>query len=172
MVLKGMVLTIGLFAFFSLSAQNSDSCNCCTEDHKAFDFWIGEWTVSNATNGNPAGKSKISQEEGGCVIRENWTSANSGFTGTSLNFYNAAKERWEQLWIDNNGGYLKLKGKRTGNQMILSSDPFDKDGKKLINRITWTANEDGTVRQLWEILEGDEVVNVAFDGLYQKNKQP
>ncbi len=55
-----------------------------------------------------------------------------------------------------------------GNQMILSSDPFDRDGKMLTNRITWTANEDGTVRQLWEILEGEKVVNTAFDGIYRK----
>ena len=168
MQLKNYLMVLAILAIIPVSAQNADSCNCCTENHKAFDFWIGEWTVSNATNGNPAGKSKISQEEGGCVIRENWTSATSGYTGTSLNFYNATKERWEQLWIDNSGAYLKLKGKRMGNQMILSSDPFDRDGKMLTNQITWTANEDGTVRQLWEILEGEKVVNTAFDGIYKK----
>ncbi|WP_237561762.1 hypothetical protein [Flagellimonas algicola] len=165
---KNYLIVLVVMAIGSVSAQNTDSCNCCTESHKAFDFWIGDWAVSNATNGNPAGKSKITQEEGGCVIRENWTSATSGYTGTSLNFYNGVKERWEQLWIDNSGASLKLKGKRIGNQMILSSDPFDKDGKMLTNRITWTANEDGTVRQLWEILEGEKVVNTAFDGIYKK----
>ncbi|MCL6265190.1 hypothetical protein [Flagellimonas myxillae] len=168
MSVQKLILIVGLFAIAPLFGQNSTPCNCCTENHKAFDFWIGDWTVSNATNGAPAGTSKIRQEEGGCVIRENWVSASSGYTGTSLNFYNATAERWEQLWIDNSGAYLKLKGNRTGNKMILASDPFDKDGKKLVNRITWTANEDGTVRQLWEILEGDKVINTAFDGLYKK----
>ncbi len=75
--------------------------------------------------------------------------------------------RWEQLWIDNSGNHLKLKGNRVGNKMILSSNEFkDVNGKLHVNRITWTINDDGTVRQLWEVLEGDKVVSIAFDGLY------
>lgn len=168
MFFKKLFLAVSLLVFTSVSAQNTKPCNCCTEDSKAFDFWIGEWNVTNANNGAAAGTSKISREEGGCVIRENWISASSSYTGTSLNFYNAAEKQWEQLWIDNTGAHLKLKGKRVGDQMILSSDPFTKDGQSLRNRITWTKNEDGTVRQLWEILEGDKVINTAFDGLYKK----
>ena len=53
--------------------------------------------------------------------------------------------------------------------MIMKSLPFEhQDGKKYVNRITWTLNKDGTVRQLWEILHNDTVSNVAFDGLYRK----
>ena len=163
------LIGILIFAFsFLVNAQTDASCNCCTEEHKAFDFWIGDWEVTNA-NGDPAGKNKISKEEGGCLIREDWTSASSGFTGTSLNFYNTGTKQWEQLWIDNSGNFLKLKGNRIGNQMILTSNAFPKDdGKNYRNRITWTKNDDGTVRQLWEVLEGDTVINVAFDGLYKR----
>jgi hypothetical protein len=53
--------------------------------------------------------------------------------------------------------------------MILVSKEIPRDKKApYINRITWTLNEDGTVRQLWEILVEGEVTNVAFDGLYRK----
>ncbi|WP_420601630.1 hypothetical protein [Flagellimonas sp.] len=158
-----------IFAFsFLVNAQTDTSCNCCTEEYKAFDFWVGDWEVTNA-NGDPAGKNKISKEEGGCLIREDWTSASSGFTGTSLNFYNKGTKQWEQLWIDNSGNFLKLKGNRIGNQMILTSNTFTRDdGKDYRNRITWTKNDDGTVRQLWEVLEGDTVASVAFDGLYKR----
>lgn len=152
--------------------QNNDSCNCCTDNQKAFDFWIGDWIVTAQGDGTLAGYSKIRQEEGNCVIKENWTSAKRGYTGTSLNFYNQKEEQWEQLWVDNSGAFLKLKGNKGGNKMILSSDEFARDGKALRNRITWFDNEDGTVRQLWEVLEGDKVIQVAFDGLYKKNKQP
>nr|WP_299384555.1 hypothetical protein [Allomuricauda sp.] len=167
-----MRISIFLGCFFlmgtMLSAQNGNPCNCCTDAYKAFDFWVGEWQVVNSNNGKPAGINTISKEEGGCVIRENWTSASPGYTGTSLNFYNATTKQWEQLWIDNTGAYLKLKGNRKDNQMILSSDPFTKDGQTLVHRITWTANKDGSVRQLWEVLEGDKVTATAFDGLYTK----
>ena len=53
--------------------------------------------------------------------------------------------------------------------MILSSDTFTHtDGKEYVNRITWTHNEDGTVRQFWELLRNGSAVSVVFDGLYEK----
>ncbi|MEO9510535.1 MAG: hypothetical protein ABJN84_16750 [Flavobacteriaceae bacterium] len=152
---------------FSAWAQEDRACNCCSEDHLAFDFWIGNWEVSNA-RGVAAGKSSIVREERGCVIREKWTSVKLGYTGTSLNFYNGITKQWEQLWVDNAGTFLKLKGNRVGDSMILSSDEFVKDGKNYKNRITWTRNKDGTVRQLWEVLDGDEVDTILFDGLYTR----
>ncbi len=165
--MKKFLLLLGLLTFSTLSGQNTSSCNCCSEDQKAFDFWIGNWEVTNSSNGTAAGTSVISREEDGCVIRENWTSATPGYTGTSLNFYNAQSEQWEQLWVDNTGAFLKLKGNREGNQMILTSDEFTKDdGKMYRNRVTWTKNDDGTVRQHWEVLQGGEATT-AFDGLYR-----
>ena len=148
-------------------AQNKDACACCSENHLAFDFWVGEWVVTNA-KGSPAGENTISKEENGCVLRENWTSASQGYTGTSTNFYNKTTQQWEQLWVDNSGGFLKLKGNRIGDKMIMSSEEFSREGKMLKNRITWFKNEDGTVRQLWELLEGEKVVSVLFDGLYRR----
>ncbi|RIV69946.1 hypothetical protein [Flagellimonas aequoris] len=167
--MKKLALPIILFLSILVNAQNNGSCNCCSENHKAFDFWIGEWEVTNYNNGKPAGSSVISREEDGCVIRENWTSAQAGYTGTSMNFYNASTGQWEQLWVDNAGAILKLKGNRVENQMILTSDEFIKeDGKKYRNRITWTKLEDGSVRQLWEVLQGETLVSTAFDGLYKR----
>ena len=164
-------ITIILACCFQLAlfAQDKQSCNCCSENHRAFDFWIGEWEVVNSKDGSPAGSSVISKEESGCVIRENWTSAKAGYTGTSLNFFNAKTNQWEQLWVDNAGAFLKLKGNRVGDQMILTSDTFTgANGKKYKNRITWTKNDDGTVRQFWEVIHEGKVTSIAFDGLYGK----
>lgn len=164
---KYLVLSALFICGFTSFAQ-ADKCACCTEDHKAFDFWLGNWEVTN-TDGSTAGKNTIVKEQDGCILKENWTSATPGYTGASSNYYNLNTKQWEQLWIDNSGNHLKLKGKRVGNQMILASDEFTRpDGKAYVNRITWTANEDGTVRQLWEVLQGDKVVSSSFDGLYTK----
>lgn len=147
---------------------SQNDCACCTENHKAFDFWVGEWQVTNP-DGSVAGTNVIKKLENGCVLNESWTSAKSKSTGASMNFYNQTSGKWEQLWLDNSGGHLKLKGNRLNNQMILSSDEFiGSDGNKTVNRITWTLNKDGTVQQLWEVLQDNEVVNVAFDGRYRK----
>ncbi|MBW8243363.1 hypothetical protein K1F50_11170 [Muricauda oceani] len=166
--MRKSVFILACFLQLTLFAQDAQNCNCCSEDHRAFDFWIGEWEVVNSQDGSPAGSSSIAKEEDGCVIRENWTSANAGYTGTSLNFFNAQTNQWEQLWVDNAGAVLKLKGNRKGDQMILASGAFEKDGKTYTNRITWTKNDDGTVRQLWEVLENNGTATIAFDGLYRK----
>jgi hypothetical protein len=143
-------------------------CPCCTADHKAFDFWVGNWEVTDA-NGQEAGQNTIEKVLDSCILKENWTSSNPNFKGSSTNFYNSSTKQWEQLWIDNSGSHLKLYGNRTDNQMILSSDPVTRpDGKEYIDRVTWTLNEDGSVRQLWEVIQGDSVTNVAFDGLYRR----
>ena len=163
-MLSSMVLI--LFSIVLGNAQN-ENCKCCTESHKAFDFWVGEWEVTNP-DGSKAGTNLIKKVQDHCILQENWIGA-SGNTGTSINFYNLKTGQWEQLWVDNSGTHLKLRGNRIDNQMILSSDEFlHTDGKNYVNRITWTNNSDGTVRQLWEVLENGEVVNTAFDGLYTK----
>ena len=150
-----------------MTFSQSDECTCCTADHKAFDFWVGEWKVTNP-DGSFAGNNTIKKIQDQCVLQENWIGA-GGTTGTSMNFYNRITGQWEQLWIDNSGTPLQLKGNRIANKMILSSDEFTRaDGKKYINRITWSLNEDGTVRQLWEVLQNKKIVNVAFDGLYTR----
>lgn len=156
-----------LFFLSTFMYGQAANCVCCTENHAAFDFWIGSWNVTDRA-GAKVGTNRIEKLQDDCMLQENWIGT-SGSTGTSTNFFNSQAKQWEQLWIDNQGTYLKLKGNRKGNQMILSSDVFTHtDGNEYINRITWTINEDGTVRQLWEILREGKVVNVLFDGLYTK----
>ena len=151
----------------NINAQNN-KCNCCTEKHAEFDFWIGTWEVTNP-DGTNAGTNVISKVQDNCILQENWTSAKGNYTGTSNNFYNYKLKQWEQIWIDNQGQSLHLKGNRTSNQMILQTDKEkNKDGNPFFHRVTWTFNENGTVRQLWETITNNKDVTIAFDGLYKK----
>lgn len=106
------------------------------------------------------------------MLREQWESAKGGLTGTSLNFYNKNLDQWEQIWVDSSGNVLKLKGGRVENRMVLSSEPHrNPEGKLIVNRITWTLESDGSLRQLWEVLENEKTIQVAFDGYYQRIKE-
>ena len=158
-----------LFLVFNISGfSQNNTCNCCTEKHTEFDFWIGLWNVTDS-NGTKVGTNTIEKIQDNCTLRENWTSAKGNFTGTSYNFYNKDTNQWEQIWVDNQGGNLHLKGNRTGNQMILRSDELtNKEGQPFFHRITWTMNDDGSVRQLWETITNEKDVTIAFDGLYKK----
>ena len=103
------------------------------------------------------------------MLRENWTSASPGYTGTSYNFYNRRTDIWTQVWVDNQGGSLHLTGGlQDGNMVLSSSTVKNPQGQDVVHRITWTPNADGTVRQLWQMqVEGADWV-VAFDGLYRR----
>jgi hypothetical protein len=166
--MKNLIALALITSTISLNAQTT-SCNCCTEKHAEFDFWVGSWNVSKP-DGSPAGTNTIDKIQDNCVLRENWTSAVGNFTGTSSNFYNAQTNQWEQIWLDNQGGMLHLKGNRKGNQMILQSDELkNAKGEPYFHRITWTLNDDGSVRQYWETITNDKDIGVAFDGLYKKS---
>ncbi len=165
--MKRVLLLLFFVVSMSVNAQNT-SCNCCTEKHAEFDFWIGTWEVTNP-DGTAAGKNVIDKIQDKCILRENWTSAKGSFTGTSYNFYNYQKKQWEQIWVDNQGQNLHLKGNRTGNQMILMSDELkNQQGQTYVNKVTWTHNTDGTVRQLWQTSTNKEEWKTVFDGLYKK----
>jgi hypothetical protein len=163
-----LILFIAVCGFLGYSQTND--CNCCTDKHSEFDFWIGEWDVRNP-DGTAAGNNRIEKVQNNCILQENWTSVQANYTGTSNNFYNYKTKQWDQIWIDNQGQSLHLKGNKVGNQMILQSDAEkDKDGNMFINRVTWTKNEDGSVRQLWETITNGTEISIAFDGLYKKTE--
>lgn len=173
MVMKRILvfsLLLGICPTYSFSQELQLSCACCTAVHKQFNFWLGEWNVYDTT-GNKVGENSIIQREKNCVLNERWTSA-SGSTGSSYNYYDRSDSTWNQVWVDSRGGNLVLKGRAMENQMILKSTlQKTPTGGAYFNRITWTLNEDGSVSQLWEILNANnEVTSVAFLGIYKRKK--
>lgn len=163
---------IALFLLpLSLLAQSVNTCACCTPEARQFDFWIGEWETFKP-DGKLAGKNKIVVMQDSCVLQENWTSSGGAYTGTSYNFYNVRTKKWQQLWLDNQGGYLQLTGELVNGNMVLQSEKLaNGKGQIQIDRITWTPNKDGTVRQHWEASTDDgKTWTTAFDGFYKKVK--
>ncbi|MDI1337392.1 MAG: hypothetical protein PSU94_14500 [Lacunisphaera sp.] len=138
------------------------------ESHQ-FDFWIGEWNVTTP-DGKPAGLSKIESVSSGAALLENWTGlpVPAGGNGKSLNVYNRAKKQWQQFWVGSGGGVLELAGGLVNGRMVLTGEHRNSKGQ-MIEKITWTPNADGSVRQHWEqSTDGGQTWTDAFDGLYRK----
>jgi hypothetical protein len=146
---------------------------CTTPEHRQFDFWLGDWEVRDPA-GKIVGRNRLASLHKGCVMAESWT-GNGGFSGSSLNAYDAEKKRWHQTWADSGGGLLLLDGTWSGGRMVLAGDaPTEgKPGETASNRITWQPLPDGRVRQLWETsTDKGKTWTVAFDGYYTKVSSP
>lgn len=144
---------------------------CASSSARQFDFWLGDWDVARP-DGAPAGRSHVEAILGGCVVFEHWTSATPPYAGKSLNLFNRATAHWEQFWVDNAGARLHLSGGVVDGRMVLAGEQDQPDpatGVVQRERITWTPNPDGSVRQLWESsTDGGRSWTVAFDGLYRR----
>ncbi len=147
---------------FDAQAQTPPAKPCASAEHRQFDFWIGVWDVFGP-KGKQVGQSRIELHGGGCYLLENWTSLN-GPEGKSLNMYDASDKRWHQSWYDNSGSRLDLSGSLVDGKMVMTS----RDGSQ---RITWTPNGDGSVRQSWESsADQGKTWTSSFDGRYVKRK--
>jgi len=155
--------------------QASPPPNTCETDpaFKAFDFWVGEWTVKARTNGQHAGTNKISVVEGGCALREEWTNTQGG-TGQSLNYYNPGTKKWRQIWVSAGAGGYSIDydgGFEDGAMKMEGTIYYYAQGTTAPFRGTWTPQADGSVRQFFEQYNSEaQEWQVWFDGLYERAK--
>jgi tetratricopeptide (TPR) repeat protein len=136
-------------------------------ESRAFDFWVGDWDVT--TSAGPAGTSHVERILGDCVIFESWTGAN-GFSGRSFNFFDAARKRWQQTWVDNVGVLLEFHGEaREGNLYFAGEGVPAGQTQPVKNRMTFFRVGPDEVRQLIEqSSDGGQTWNVSFDGAYKR----
>jgi len=153
-----------LLAFATSTAAAAGACEAA--EHRQFDFWLGDWNV-HTPDGKLAGVNSIVREYGGCVLHERY-STNHGYSGESLNMYDASRKVWHQTWVDSTGTLLLLEGGLRGVSMVLEGQTVGAEGQITKHRITWTPNADGSVRQHWESTDGKGEWGTAFDGKYTR----
>lgn len=163
----GLALCVGTVAV-GLAAAQPPSCD--SSAHRAFDFWVGDWQV-HAGNGKLAGSNTITRAHNGCVLRENYRTP-GGYTGESINIYDASRKVWHQTWADSSGLLLLLEGGIKDGSMVLEGKGLMAGGGSMSHRITWTPNADGSVRQHWESTDASGKWTTAFDGKYTRKSAP
>lgn len=179
------ILSLGLFGLLHVSAHASEAAPattaaasnatppapCSHARYHEFDFWLGEWEVFGA-NDQLVGRSSITRTLGDCVIHEHWRNANGSVEGKSFNIFDGLTKVWRQYWVDNSGGTLMLEGQFADGKMVLAGTrPNLQTGAPQLQRITWTPNADGTVRQLWETSDdAGKSWQSSFDGLYRAKR--
>ena len=139
--------------------------NCTSEKHRAFDFWVGQWTVIGP-DGKKAGDSSIQFAAKGCAIHETWQSA--ALSGNSYSMYDSGNDQWRQLWVDSSGTSILFSGDFVDGKMALKGETLAGDGT-LYHRLEWTPQDNGSVRQQWLASEDDGASwATLFDGMYER----
>lgn len=159
-------LALALPACASAQAQQQLP-TCDAAEHRALDFWVGEWDAVRADTMAPAGRSSIRIEDRGCVITEHWTSLNAPFSGRSLNLYNRASGQWEQFWADSTGARIYFVGGPIPDGLQMTADS-GADGAQRYSRVTLIAREDGTVLQRGEASADGETWALTYAFIYRR----
>lgn len=136
-------------------------------EFRQFDFWIGEWLPRN-TQGVTVGTSSIQLILSSCIIFENWETPASA--GKSFSLFDVRDGKWHQTWVDNRGLMTHYVGGLVDGKMVLDSESVV-NGKKTINRMTFSKLADGNVRQHGEASTDDgKTWTTTFDFTYVRKK--
>ena len=146
--------------------------DCTDPDHRAFDFWIGEWDVFAAGSTNPVARSRI-EKIVGCAISETFDQFTGpgnkpiDYHGRSISAYVSADKGWRQYYVDSSGTAATLTGGIVDGAMVLVS----KNGP-VTNRMTVKANADGSVDQRGEFSTDDgKTWSPGYDFTYRRSER-
>ena len=164
-----IILIITLLLARSAIAQGPKPVDCeASPERRQFDFWLGEWEVTDKAGDRVLGNNTISRREGGCYLFEAWRSAGGG-SGSSMNYYDPQIGKWHQLWLDAGYSIISTTGGIVDGSMVMTGSIHYLDaGTTHPFRGTWTPMPDGRVRQFFE--QGDDAGKwqVWFEGFYRK----
>lgn len=161
----------GLMSASALAQQPAGPNPCASDPHfRDFDFWLGEWQVTNRANGSLAGTNTIISIEAACALEERW-SGRGGSTGMSVNYYNPVSGQWRQVWVTGGAYAIDIVGglDAEGSMVLEGTIYYYRSGKRNPFRGTWTPNADGSVRQYFQQADPETGEWTDwFDGLYTK----
>ena len=163
--MRNVLLVTGLAAACGAHAQSA-SQPCESPAAHQLDFWVGEWDLTYASEGQTAhSRNTISKILGGCAILEEFEGAPGiALAGRSVSMFDSRAGRWKQVWVDNTGAWLDFEGALEDGRMVFSRQA-ERDGKRFAQRMVfddvtresltwrWQRSDDGarTWKTLWEI---------------------
>ena len=135
-----------------------------TPEYRGFDFWVGEWEVFNPT-GQQVGTSSVVLLADGCIVDENWQSAN-GSVGKSFNFYNPTTKKWHQSYMDADGANWMMDGELKDDVLRYEGYIYSPTGRVPVH-MTFTKVAADKVRQTAETSADEgKTWTPVWNGLY------
>lgn len=175
LLLPTLVVLVILCPFFVYAGEETadpETPGACSHPRaNEFDFWLGEWNLE--WGDGKTGTNVIEKTLDGCVIVEKFDGSPSiPLRGMSVSSYNAKLGKWQQTWVDNQGGYLDFVGEYQDSRMVLERDATV-DGEPVKQRMVWYDIEDDALRWNWErSRDGGETWEVLWELRYSRSSSP
>jgi tetratricopeptide (TPR) repeat protein len=137
-------------------------------EYKQFDFWVGDWEVSDG--GQKVAASSIQRIVENCIIYENYVESD-GYVGKSFNFYDGTLHKWRQTWVDGIGRASEFVGEFKDGAMRFEGESHLSDGTKILRRMTLFNLNPTQVRQLSHASKDNgKTWYVNYDYIYTRTK--
>ena len=105
----------------------------------------------------------------GCAIHELYEQID-GLIGDSILSYDPARKQWQQTWVTNRGSLMVIMGNFKDRALVLEGEVHLKDGKSVMQRITWKAQDKGVRESAVLSKDSGKTWTPAFDVLFLKHK--
>ena len=142
---------------------------CSEAEHRQLDFWVGEWRVFQASNGQEVASSSITKVADGCGIHEHYTAPGApggAYEGLSYSGWNRRDGKWHQFYVDVNGNATWFTGQLEGTVLALYAPTAQPGGQQ---RMSYTPNADGSVNQTGVIsTDGGKTWQPGYDYVYRR----
>ena len=162
----GLALTMASGPLAAVEAPPAYACET-TAAHRAFDFWLGAWQVTDKSGDTLYGHNKIIKAAHGCLLTEAWQSRR-GSRGRSSNFYHPGDKQWHQHWVDGSSIIDIAGGLEQGAMVMRGSIYYFQDQRRAGFRGRWTPQADGRIRQFFEEQNAEGQWVPWFEGFYRK----
>jgi hypothetical protein len=150
-------------------AATPTSPHCSAAEFHQLDFWIGDWDTfeTDAPSGPSIARARVEPIAQGCAIRELYEQTD-GLVGDSILSYDSVRKQWQQTWVTNRGSLMVLWGNFRDGALILEGEAHLRDGKSVMQRITWKAQDDGVRESAVLSKDGGKTWTAAFDVLFRR----
>ena len=123
--------------------------DCNAADYRQFDFALGSFTLRTA-KGVVAGTLRFEKKLDGCAIVGRWSGSQGGHGEVTL-YFDRSDRRWHQLYIADDGWVLRFSGRFKAQALVMTGLNTFADGRRGVQRMTWSLLPDGSLRQYWEL---------------------
>jgi hypothetical protein len=146
------------------------SPHCGAPEYHQLDYWIGDWDTfeTDAPDGASVARARVEPVAQGCAIHELYEQTD-GLIGDSLLSYDPVRKQWQQTWVTNRGSIMVIVGNVKDGALVLEGEVHLKDGKSVMQRITWKSHQKGVRESAVLSKDGGKTWTPAFDVLFVKH---